>query len=94
MCNIMTEGNDLCDYCGFPSVIIEAICGHAACKLCWMGYFAVGACCVDPTCNQPDSQVRMMLDQAGFLHDSMQELFGSDADSDGAAADSEALGSC
>ena len=80
MCNIMTEGNDLCDYCGFPSVIIEAICGHAACKLCWMGYFAVGACCVDPTCNQPDSQV--------------QELFGSDADSDGAAADSEALGCC
>ena len=86
---------DLCDVCGFPSSSIEGDCGHAACNVCWMGCFALEACCVDPACSHSNDRVRMLVSHGNgrdVLHASMQEMFGSDYDSDEIAQEAEALG--
>ena len=90
----VAEG-DICDVCGFRASSIVGDCGHAACNVCWMGSFAVGACCVDAACGQANDRVRILVghvDREDFLHSRLQDMFGSDYDSDNTAVDAEELG--
>jgi hypothetical protein len=85
---------DVCGVCERHSDVLVGACGHQACKLCWKACFALGESCGQLSCDNPEN--RMLIDrindQSALEHSSMQDLFGSDCESDDMAADPDAAG--